>query len=124
MDFVRDHKHLISYLNIALFNLPYFAKAWDNLETSDFCDGDLSLYKEFNHPMGWNRSNIRSFLTREFKKHPDISTIINRDPPVFNSNHAAAFLTGLMITLPEGTRIPSRWPSGSNTWNSSAPQEW
>ncbi len=95
MDFVRDHKHLISYLNIALFNLPYFAKAWDNLETSDFYDGDLSLYKEFNHPMGWNRSNIRSFLTREFKKHPDISAIINRDPPVFNSNHAVFFSPAL-----------------------------
>ncbi|MFA6010386.1 MAG: radical SAM protein [Desulfobacteraceae bacterium] len=91
MDFVRDHKHLISYLNIALFNLPYFAKGWDNLETSEFYDGDLSLYKEFNHPMGWNRSNIRSFLDKEFKRHPDISAIINRDPTVFNSNHAAFF---------------------------------
>lgn len=91
MDFVRDHKSLISYMNIALFNLPYFAKAWDNLETSDFYDGDLSLYKEFNHPSGWNRTNIRTFLAREFKKHPDISAIINRDPPVFNSNHAAFF---------------------------------
>lgn len=91
MDFVRDHKDLISYMNIALFNLPYFAKAWDNLETSEFYDGDLSLYKEFNHPLGWNRSNIRNFLAREFKKHPDISAIINRDPPVFNSNHAAFF---------------------------------
>ncbi len=91
MDFVCDHKHLISYLNIALFNLPYFARGWEYLETSQFYDGDLSLYKEFNHPMGWNRSDIRDFLAREFKKHPDISAIINRDPPVFNSNHAAFF---------------------------------
>jgi radical SAM superfamily enzyme YgiQ (UPF0313 family) len=91
MDFVKDHKHLISYLNVALFNLPYFARGWEDLETSEFYDGDLSLYKEFNHPMGWNRSNIRSFFAREFKRHPDISAIINRDPPVFNSNHAPFF---------------------------------
>ena len=91
MDFVCAHKHQISYLNIALFNLPYFSKGWEYLETSEFYDGDLSLYKEFSHPSGWNRSNIRSFLSKEFKKHPDISKIINRDPPVFNSNHAAFF---------------------------------
>jgi radical SAM superfamily enzyme YgiQ (UPF0313 family) len=91
MDFIVDHSGIIGFLNIALFNLPYFAREWQNLETSEFYDGDLSLYKEFIHPLGWNRSSIRYFLEREFKKHPEISEIINRDPPVFNSNHAAFF---------------------------------
>jgi radical SAM superfamily enzyme YgiQ (UPF0313 family) len=91
MNFVVDHSREIGFLNIALFNLPYFAKEWQNLETGEFYEGDLSLYKEFKHPLGWDRSNIRHFLEREFKKHPEISDIINRDPPVFNSNHAAFF---------------------------------
>lgn len=91
MDFVVDHSDMIGFLNIALFNLPYFADQSESLETSQFYDGDLSLYREFNHPLGWNRAPIRHFLKNEFKKHPKIAGIVKRDPPVFNSNHASFF---------------------------------
>lgn len=91
MDFVVDHSEMIGFLNIALFNLPYFAEQSETLETSQFYDGDLSLYREFNHPLGWNRAPIRHFLKNEFKKHPKIADIVKGDPPVFNSNHAPFF---------------------------------
>lgn len=91
MDFVLAHSDMIGFLNIALFNLPYFARQYELLDTSDFYDGDLSLYREFNHPLGWNRSPIRHFLKHQFKKHPKIADIVKGDPPVFNSNHAPFF---------------------------------
>nr|MDJ0811388.1 radical SAM protein [Desulfobacterales bacterium] len=62
------------------------------LETLPFYDGDLSLYREFAHPKGWNRDAVRRFLSREFKKPAPIRRILNSDPPYFTSNHAA-FLT-------------------------------
>ena len=91
LDFVAHHHEAIGFLNLSVFNLPYFAPEAKTLNTSTFYDGDLSLYSEFNHPLGWNRSLIRHFLEKEFKKHPRIAPIVHRDPPVFNSNHAAFF---------------------------------
>ena len=91
MDFVVAHSPMISFLNIALFNLPYFSDNSANLETHLFYDGDLSLYREFKHPLGWDRSGIRQFLSKEFKKHPKIADIVKHDPPVFGSNHAPFF---------------------------------
>lgn len=91
MDFVVDHHEMIGFLNLSVFNLPYFAPEAKTLDTSTFYDGDLSLYSEFKHPLGWNRSLIRHFLEKEFKKHPLIAPIVQGDPPVFNSNHAPFF---------------------------------
>lgn len=94
MDFVVEHHRMIGFLNLSVFNLPYFAPEAATLDTSSFYDGDLSLYSEFNHPLGWNRSHIRHFLEKEFKKHPSIAPIVQRDPLVFNSNHAPFFQGG------------------------------
>ncbi|WP_300667284.1 radical SAM protein [Desulfoluna sp.] len=91
MDFVVTHHEKIGFLNLSVFNLPYFAPEAKTLDTSSFYDGDLTLYSEFKHPLGWNRSLIRHFLEKEFKKHPLIAPIVHGDPPVFNSNHAAFF---------------------------------
>lgn len=91
MSFVVDHSDMIGFLNIAVFNLPYFAENSADLDTRLFYEGDLSLYREFSHPLGWDRSAIRHFLEKEFKKHPKISEIVKRDPPVFSSNHASFF---------------------------------
>jgi len=91
LDFVVDHHEMIGFLNLSVFNLPYFAPEAQSLDTRAFYDGDLSLYCEFNHPLGWNRSLIRHFLEKEFKKQPLIAPIVHRDPPVFSSNHAAFF---------------------------------
>jgi hypothetical protein len=59
-----------------------------------FMQGDLSLYREFNHPQGWGRDRVRPFLSKTFKKPAAIRTILNNDPPFFTSNHAP-FLIGL-----------------------------
>jgi hypothetical protein len=91
LDFTLYHIDQIDFLNLAIFNLPWFAEESSLLETRNFYEGDLSLYKEFEHPFGWNRNKIRAFLSKEFKKHPLISETIKRDPPSFSSNHAAFF---------------------------------
>lgn len=91
MNFVVDHHDCIDFLNLAIFNLPYFAAQAETLVTDLFYEGDLSLYSEFRHPHGWNRDRIRRFLGKTFKKHPAIKKIVNAIPPVYNANHAAFF---------------------------------
>jgi len=91
LDFVAKHGDCIGFLNVAVFNLPVFAASSPELETSDFYEGDLSLYRDFSHPRGWNRRQVRAFLNREFRRHPAIAPILRKDPPVFTSNHAPFF---------------------------------
>ncbi len=91
LDFVVKHSQEISFLNLAIFNLPIYSPETKELEVSDFYTGDLSLYSDFIHPRAWQRQDIRRFLDREFKRHPAIAPIIKRDPPSFTSNHAPFF---------------------------------
>ena len=91
LDFIVEHGDCVDFLNVAVFNLPVFAAPSLKLETRDFYEGDLSLYTDFSHPMGWNRQQVRMFLDREFRRHPAIAPILRRDPPVFTSNHAPFF---------------------------------
>ncbi|MBN1140812.1 MAG: radical SAM protein [Deltaproteobacteria bacterium] len=86
--FARSHADAITFLNLAIFNLPALEAASGPLETRPFYAGDLSLYRDFIHPKGWNRSQVRSFLEREFKRDAAILPILHRNPPVFTSNHA------------------------------------
>jgi hypothetical protein len=97
LDFVIRHGEEIGFLNPAIFNLPIAAA--DDLETRSFYAGDLSLYRDFVHPAGWDRPRVRHFLDREFKRQPAVAAILKNDPPVFTSNHAAFF-----ITAPDGAR--------------------
>ncbi|MDD2499749.1 MAG: radical SAM protein [Geobacter sp.] len=89
--FVQRHSQAISFLNLAIFNMPLFGDEVGQHETELFYDGDLSLYTGFSHPIGWGRGQVRRFLRQEFSKPPEIAAIIRRDPPVFTSNHAALF---------------------------------
>lgn len=90
MDFVSGHHQAITFLNLAIFNMPVCSsEAHDVLDR--FSDGDLSLYCNFDHPDGWDRRSVRLFLQSHFRKNPRISTIIQRDPPFFTSNHAPFF---------------------------------
>jgi len=91
LDFVAGHAGGISFLNVALFNLPLFAEEAAALATSPFYPGDLSLYTGFRHPRGWERGKVRQFLTRVFNRHPAVAPILRRDPLLFTSNHAAFF---------------------------------
>jgi radical SAM superfamily enzyme YgiQ (UPF0313 family) len=91
LDFIVRHHQEIGFLNLAIFNLPIYSFDSMNMETEDFYEGDLSLYRQFRHPLGWHRNLVRQFLDREFKRHPAIAPILRRNPPFFTSNHAPFF---------------------------------
>ncbi|NLI79760.1 MAG: radical SAM protein [Candidatus Riflebacteria bacterium] len=90
--FVADHAGAIDFLNAAIFNLPQAAPEARDLPTRPFSQGDLGLYLEFAHPLGWNRGEVRRFLDTAFRRHPAIAPILRRDPPAFTSSHAPFFL--------------------------------
>ncbi len=94
LNFVASHHPAITFLNLAIFNLPINSPDAQTLELKDFYHGDLSLYRDFVHPRGWNRKAIRRFLDKQFKRHPSIAPILHRDPPLFTSNHAPFFTPG------------------------------
>ena len=102
LDFVIRHKGEISFLNLAIFNMPLSTAISGDFEKSSFYEGDLSLYTDFSHPAGWDRRSVRKFLEDEFKKHTAVASIIKKDPPFFTSNHAPFFLpsVGRVITAP------------------------
>ena len=91
LDFVCRHHDCIDFLNLAIFNLPSQSVEAQSLATHDFYEGDLSLYKNFQHPAGWQRPAVRKFIEKTFKKHPAISLILKRTPEFFTSNHAPFF---------------------------------
>ncbi|MEN6421240.1 MAG: radical SAM protein [Smithella sp.] len=98
MDFVAAHHDCIDFLNLAIFNLPARSVEAQKLSTHDFYEGDLSLYQNFQHPLGWNRPDVRNFLKKTFRKHPAITPIIRRTPEFFTSNHAPFFYCETQIS--------------------------
>jgi hypothetical protein len=94
LHFVAAHSGSIDFLNVALFNLPVHCPEGRTLGLRPFYDGDLALYADFVHPSGWDRRAVRTFLDREFRKHPAIRPILLRQPPLFTSNHAPFFHMG------------------------------
>ncbi len=90
-DFILAHSDCIDFLNLAIFNLPAYGGMADKLQTRAFYPGDLSLYREFVHPEGWNREHIRKFLSKVFQSDKTVRNIILNDPPFFTSNHAPFF---------------------------------
>jgi len=91
LDFVERNARAITYLNLAIFNMPICSQETATLNVSGFSEGDLSLYTDFVHPQGWHRKNVRRFLDQEFKRNPAVATILRRDPLHFTSNHAPFF---------------------------------
>jgi len=89
--YALDHQQYIDYLNLAVFNLPRFSPDAEKLETREFYHGDLSLYLNFNHPLGWDRSKVKKFIARQFKKQVLTGGNIRKNPAFFSSNHAAFF---------------------------------
>lgn len=92
LDFVIEHRDCIDFLNLAIFNLPMLSPEAQSLATRDFYEGDLLLYRDFTHPLGWQRPNVRKFLEKTFKKHPAVAAILQRTPDFFTSNHAPFFV--------------------------------
>jgi radical SAM superfamily enzyme YgiQ (UPF0313 family) len=62
LDFVVEHSACISFMNLAIFNLPLLSPDSKGLQRSSFYEGDLSLYTDFTHPKGWSRTKVRRFL--------------------------------------------------------------
>jgi radical SAM superfamily enzyme YgiQ (UPF0313 family) len=91
LEFVVRHKNEISYLNLAIFNMPVCGAESEKFQTSSFYEGDLSIYTDFLHPKGWGRKLVRHFLDNEFKRNGAVAGILRRDPPIFTSNHAPFF---------------------------------
>jgi hypothetical protein len=91
LNFVVDHHKEITFLNLAIFNMPVCSEEVTEVKHETFYQGDLSLYTDFDHPRGWNRQDIRRFLDQEFKRHPKVAEILRHDPPTFTSNHAPFF---------------------------------
>jgi len=91
LEFVAAHHDQITFLNLAVFNMPVCGTEAREYETEQFYEGDLSLYRAFKHPAGWDRKAVRRFLENDFKKHRAVSAILKNDAPFFTSNHAALF---------------------------------
>ena len=89
--FTAQHADQIGFLNLAIFNMPAFGDEAADYTTEPFYEGDLQLYTSFRHPVGWERGMVRRFLSQKFVRHPAISPIVRRDPPLFTSNHAPLF---------------------------------
>jgi hypothetical protein len=94
LEFTVRHGECIDFLNVAVFNMPFFGPEAEKFDTKPFYEGDLCLYTDFVHPSGWDRPKVRGFLDKEFKRHPVIAGILRRDPPLFTSNHAPFFVRG------------------------------
>lgn len=92
LDFVRRHGRAISFLNLAIFNMPVCSPEAALIQNR-FSDGDLSLYCDFTHPRGWDRKAVRTFLHKRFRKDPVVRRIERRSPGVFGSNHAPFLLS-------------------------------
>jgi hypothetical protein len=96
LDFTVTHSEAITFLNLAIFNLPAFGPQTAALDTTPLDTGDMFLYRRFEHPTGWSRPHIRRFLDKKFRRHKAIAPILRRDPPVFTSNHAPFFTPTLL----------------------------
>ncbi len=94
LEFVASHHQAITFLNLALFNMPLYGDESREYGSKLFYECDLSLYTAFRHPDSWDRNQVRRFLENEFKRHPAITAIVRNDPPQFSSNHAA-LLSGI-----------------------------
>jgi radical SAM family protein len=88
LEFTVRNADAITFLNLAVFNLPRNSAETNTLEIREYTTGDLGLYSDFHHPRGWDRKAVRNFLANEFKADPTIRRILQQDPPFFTSNHA------------------------------------
>jgi len=91
LEFAARQHQALTFLNVALFNMPLHGEQAGSYGSGTFYAGDLSLYTDFDHPHGWGRGAVRRFLQHEFNRHPAIAPILRRDPPLFTSNHAPFF---------------------------------
>ena len=93
-DFTATHAGLMDFISPALFNMPLGPGADPGKygDDSGRRPAPLSLYRDFDHPRGWNRDRVRRFMAADFRGTPEIRDVLNRTPPFFTSSHAPFFL--------------------------------
>ncbi len=96
--FLEQHAASISYLNLAIMNLPRESVLLDEpsaigIDSSAPLgdDAPLGLYRSFVPASGWGRTEARQFLQQRLLGSPVIREIVNRTPSYFTSNHAFLF---------------------------------
>ncbi len=97
--FLEKHAAQISYLNLAIMNLPRDSEWLVEPGQSDIRSSallgeekPLGLYRSFEPAGNWGRREARLFLKQRLLGSGPIREIVNRTPPYFTSNHA--FLLG------------------------------
>jgi hypothetical protein len=88
--------------------LPLGGPETQSLRLRNFYPGDLALYSDFEHPKGWERSAVRQFIEKQFKKLSAIQPVIGRDPLISASNHAAFFMQLWGQTAPLSHAVPDK----------------
>ena len=98
LNFLEEHAEKIGFLNISIMNLPRGSELLDNpqlygIDSSQLQDekSPLGLYYGFQSATGWGRAAARKFLQQRLLGSPAIRRIVNRNPPLFSSNHAFFF---------------------------------
>ncbi|MDC7235634.1 MAG: hypothetical protein PQJ58_20595 [Spirochaetales bacterium] len=91
-DFLLENRNHIDFINAAVFSMPAGSRELEALPSRPFYKGDLSLYRDFEHPLGFGRREVREFMTRDLQGCPEIREILNRTPPIFTSSHAPFFI--------------------------------
>jgi hypothetical protein len=96
--FLEEHAGAISFLNLAIMNLPRGSRILDDPDHFGIAAAEtlsetepLGLYRTFTPVSGWGREQARRFLQRRLLATPAIRAIAQRTPPAFTSNHAFLF---------------------------------
>ncbi len=98
LDFLEAHAAEIGFLNISIMNLPRASGLLDNPEHYGIAasepiaaENPLGLYRKFQPENDWDRAAARRFLERRLLGSPVVRAIVQRNPPLFTSNHAIFF---------------------------------
>jgi hypothetical protein len=96
--FLEAHAPEIGFLNISIMNLPRASGLLDNPEHYGIAasepiaaENPLGLYRKFQPENDWDRAAARRFLERRLLNSPPVRAIVQRNPPLFTSNHAIFF---------------------------------
>ena len=96
--FLEQHAAEISFLNLAIMNLPRASGLLDNPQQYGIATAEpiaanspLGLYQKFHPVNDWSRAAARRFLEQRLLGSAAIRAIVNRTPPLFTSNHAVFF---------------------------------
>ena len=98
LSFLEKHADAVTFLNIAIMNLPRDSALLDDPEGYGIAGSallgetePLGLYRAFTPSSGWDRRAARRFLDKRLLASPAIRAMVQRTPPFFTSNHAFFF---------------------------------